>query len=167
MKRVFAAVAVLATAIAMLMMSSLAANASTVNVDDLALGLYNDGYIGDQLGSWSTLGDDPLAPGDSRVYTVNWWNAGDEPTTFDFTQEPGQWVFGTAGPSVPASWVTFGVTQSDTVLPGEYVSVKVTLTVPADTPIGLYTGLAMGTTTGGGAGAGLRSPTRVPPSFAG
>ncbi len=124
-------------------------------------------YIGNTPGNWSQTGSDPFVAGSSKAYQVQYVNPSTCAETFAFSQASGA-VFGAAAPYVPSSWVTFS--QASAVVPAwGSVTVTVTVSVPAGTSAGLYTGAAMGTTvpasgqTGivSAAGAGLRAYIRV------
>ncbi len=106
------------------------------------------GFIGDVQNdfgdSYAFTGNNPIQAGTSQTYQINYTNAGDVVETLDFSQQSGV-PFGMGNNDVPSSWISFSPAEILNVQPDDTVLETVTVTVPADTQPGLYTGVLMGT----------------------
>jgi alpha-galactosidase-like protein len=94
---------------------------------------------------WGEFGNDPIARGESATYTVQYTSTSSVPERFSVEQQPNNPTnpFTKGLASVPAGWLSYGAVPG-TLQPGQTVNLTVTVRVPANATLGVYTGTLAG-----------------------
>lgn len=134
------------------MMTTGPAGAPDYSRSDVYIGTQDDGMLAQ-----------PFGPDTSRDYSVQFSNTGNVTENISVSQIAG--TFG--GTQVPSSWISWSAPASS-LAPGAAELVSVTVTVPAGTQAGTYTGILNGAASAPGdgnvnlvTGAGVREYVTV------